>query len=200
MTAIHLHPCLCGSHAELKWDSTGYRVECQGCELTTSYCLVHEVVVKIWNEMERPKPHKKRSKFMESAEVMATLPFTLGADEIEEQARQATRLMSQLDNMEEEYKLVKRGWNKKLKDIKLQVRKTCQSFASKIDEREVKAEHCFDIDSGKCWYAYGGMNFLERDITDEERDKLKQGTLFDDGANVPASPPPGNGAAKEMPW
>ena len=138
---------------------------------------------------------------MESKEVLARLPFTLAGDEIEEQARTATRLMSQLDNMEEEYKLVKRDWNKKLKDIKLQVRKTCQTFASKIEEREVKAQHCFDLDAGKCWYNYGGMNFLERDITDEERDQLKQGSIFKDGSNIPSSPPKEESESEsEDPW
>ena len=137
---------------------------------------------------------------MESLEVMARLPFNLSQDEVEDQAHQATRLMTQLDNMEEEYKIVKRDWNKKLKDIKLQVRKTCQTFASKIEEREVKAQHCFDTNNGRCWYRYGQKNFLERDITDDERKQLNQGTLFADGANVPASPPAGNGGAKEMPF
>jgi len=187
MSPIHLLHCLCGGQAQLKWETVGYFVECDDCELSTGHSPNHSFVVNLWNSVEREKIKilKKRKSRMESAEVTTRLPFILTSTEVEEQAQRATQLMSQLDNMEEDYKLIKRDWNKKIKDIKLSVRKACQIFASKIEEREVNAQACYDLDTGRTWHEYGGKQYLEREMSDEERQSVKQGTLFEDGANIP---------------
>ena len=190
MPPINLKPCLCLGTASLSWSGVfgGYYVECELCELSTGFSPKSDVPVKVWNDMDRPKqPKTKRKHPMESAEVNVKLPFKLTPEEVAEQAKFALGLNTEADNMEEEYGLVKRDWNKKLKDLKLKSRMARQVYESQIENREVKAHQYFDLDTGKCWYSYGGQNYLERELTDEEREQLQQGTIFGDGANIPGS-------------
>lgn len=121
---------------------------------------------------------------MESKKVNVKLTFNLNRDEVEAKAHEATRAMTDLQNMEEEFNIVKRDWNKKLKDSRLQVRKMCQVFAAKLEEREVEAEACYDLGSGKTWFNFQGGTYSERSISDEERQLLQQGSLFEDD-NLP---------------
>jgi hypothetical protein len=142
---------------------------------------------------------------MDSIEVKAHLPFDLTPEEIADKAQLHIQLSAKLDNKEEEYKLVKRQWNQEIKELKIDGRKARQVCQSGIEEREVVADHCFDSDTGQCWYEYGGKKFLEREITDEEAEALAQGTLFDDGANVPTTDEPTTApepqaAAADMPF
>jgi hypothetical protein len=196
MTPINTKPCLCGSSPEIRHkqqyshrgdhvavSKTLWRIQCPACKLSTSLLGNLKIIIETWNGMDRPRI--QRGKKMESATVSVKLPFNLTDAEANEVASRATSLMTTQDNMEEEYKVVKRDWNKKLKDIRLEARKACQVFAARIEEREVKAESCFDLKSGRCWYEYDGERYLERDITDEEKELVQQGTIFDDGANIP---------------
>jgi len=122
---------------------------------------------------------------MQKKKVQVKLNFHLTPDEIEEKAQIATQLMTLLDNKEEEFKIIKRDWNKEIKDIRLKVRKMCQTFATKMEERDVQAEVVYDLNSGQMWFDFDGKQYQERSITEEERAMLQQGTIFDDDANIP---------------
>jgi hypothetical protein len=115
----------------------------------------------------------------------ATIAVPLSSDEIKKKADEATKLMTELDKEEEEYKLVKREWGQKLKGIRLRLRSFCQAYSSGIEPKEVEVDRHFDVKKKETWDMYEGKEYNRRTLDPYEIDKLKQGTIFDDGPDLP---------------
>jgi hypothetical protein len=113
------------------------------------------------------------------------IPIKLTPEELEQKATEATRLMTELDSEEEKYKLIKREWNQKLKEIKLSLRTLCGVYAAKEEEREVDTERHYDLESRDVWDVYEGKEYGRRKMDELEYRKAKQGTLFGDGPDLP---------------
>jgi hypothetical protein len=111
--------------------------------------------------------------------------YAVTTDEMETYADRAAKLMSDLDDAEEEYKLIQRDWRNKLKEIRLDMRRHLKAYGDKAENREVECEQCFNVDTSETWYEYNGKEYDRKTLEPYEAAQLKQGVLFGDGANMP---------------
>jgi len=122
----------------------------------------------------------------ESISVNTLIPIPLTTKELTSYADQAAQFMEQLDVKEEEYKGVQSKWRGELKELRLQMRKFLQAYRAKEEERNVECEQHFCLKSGDTWYEYEGKEYMRRAMDEYEKQKVKQGNLFNDGSNLPA--------------
>lgn len=117
--------------------------------------------------------------------VKTTIPVKLTAAEQKKCADEAAALMNQLDEKEEEYKLIQREWRSKLKQIRLDMRRFLNAYREQVEDRDVECEQVYDTNAGETWFEYGGDQFKRRAMDAYEIEQVKQGVLFDDKANLP---------------
>lgn len=122
---------------------------------------------------------------LDKTEITKDLYIDLTPDEVNQRAKECARQIDELTRLEIDAKTVRATLTANVKKVKAFINDLSHAAILGKEWREVNCIQWFDLKNKETWYTYDDKEYDRRSLSQFEIDKLKQGSLFDDGANLP---------------
>lgn len=117
--------------------------------------------------------------------VQTPLNIPLTPKQVQAKAKDVITLMEEMREKEEKHKVVMREYNAEKRRNQITIDGLCRDYDAKTEEREVECTQHFDLDTEETWYIYEGSEYERRSMEPHEVAKVRQGTIFNDGPDLP---------------
>ena len=129
------------------------------------------------------------------------LPVKLIAEELAQIAKALAERVVAREAVQAEKDAADEGWRAVLKGHDTEIERLAKLYGDGTEDRKVECRREYDIPGGyvmRVWRVDTGETIHERPMTDEEREKVRQGDLFPPAGSDVAPPPSKEEAANAL--